>query len=322
MKRRSLSFLATAAVAGALLIAPAYAPAARVSATESGSVHLLARSGEANRVTLRVTRVDPDYALEIVDTGAPLIAGPGCSSVAADTAICPFPFSAEEFRARLGDRPDSIDIFTFLFFSTFRVFGGTGADDIRNAHGGPAEVHGQRGNDVLFVSNNNSPGQISGGPGDDDLSASGFGSSGRPGRMDGGRGDDTLRLLAQFTVGDGGAGADDLILDSGEATYEDRTRPVSVSLDGIPNDGERGEGDNVFVAPREPDDFPAFPSVRGGHGPDRLSGSQHSDSLFGGPGDDFLDGMGAGDWLDCGAGTDVFVSDPADFTVVDCEVVG
>ena len=126
-------------------------------------------------------------------------------------------------------------------------------------------VSGGAGDDILFggeqaLIGGDGGDSLSGGPGADVLRA--------------GRGNDRL---------DGGAGADLL---SGEAgtdtvTYEDRTNPVSVTFNGLPDDGERDEHDNVA------DDIEI---VLGGREGDTLTGKAGEDTEDGGPGEDLVDG--------------------------------
>jgi Ca2+-binding RTX toxin-like protein len=115
---------------------------------------------------------------------------------------------------------------------------------------------------------------VNGGPGNDDL----FGGPGQD-SLDGGTGSDTIR---------GGPGLDDV-------SYAARSAPVSVTLDGIANDGEVGEGDDIGSDVEQ---------IFGGQAGDRLVGDGGAQLLSGGPGDDILDGGGGADTLDGGDGTD------------------
>ena len=131
---------------------------------------------------------------------------------------------------------------------------------------------------------------ITGGLANDDL-----GGNGGPNRIDGGPGvgNDVLRgaggndtLIGGF--GDdrlqGGPGADSL--DGGQNTdtvdYSDHTDPVTVTLDGIANDGAAGENDNPI----------AIENILGGTGADNLTGSGGANLIDGGPGGDTLHGLG------------------------------
>jgi Ca2+-binding RTX toxin-like protein len=70
---------------------------------------------------------------------------------------------------------------------------------------------------------------------------------------------------------------------------------VRVSLDGVDNDGEAGEGDNVISAS----------AVAAGRGADVLVGSRDDESLSGGAGDDVIRAGAGSDRTEGGPGTDV-----------------
>ena len=101
---------------------------------------------------------------------------------------------------------------------------------------------------------------------------------------------------------------------------------VSVTVDGQPNDGEAGEGDNVIAVEKirvtadqatvvgsdANDDF--FVEANGGTikglgGNDRLVAYDGHDTLEGGDGDDYLEGGFGNDVLDGGPGVDQFMGD-------------
>src|SRR5262249_44564803 len=127
----------------------------------------------------------------------------------------------------------------------------------------------------------------------------------------------------------GGPGAD--LLTSGgpnpDATtsYEDHdARGVRVTLDGMPNDGAPGEGDdvrtsNVFGSPG-PD------VIVGDDGANKLAGSLGADRIDGDGGDDVIEatlqgapGTDGADRVTCGAGNDVAMIDNDDTAAIDCE---
>ncbi len=145
------------------------------------------------------------------------------------------------------------------------------------------------------------------------------------GAVVGGDGNDDIRVTTgSFTlVGNEGA---DRIEATGTAVasvfYSGRTAPVSATINGVADDGEAGEGDNLIGAitgltgGEGSDNLVAGPSTRflvgnggndilvgstgrsdllGGAGNDQLLGGNGSDFLTGGPGADFLSG---GDGLD------------------------
>lgn len=193
-------------------------------------------------------------------------------------------------------------------------------------------------------------GTFSGGPGDDNLSGA-TSQTGGPGNdqlragdssssLDGGPGSDSLhggngsdRLLDGGSAGerdavDGGGGSDTL-------DYTGRATGVTVSL------GQPGAEDQLT----------AIENLRGGDGPDLLTGDAAAnqieggggaDTVSGGDGDDFLDGGagadvlagGAGadrldggsgrgfDSLACGDGSDAVQPKPTSLIGADCEVIG
>jgi hypothetical protein len=176
----------------------------------------------------------------------------------------------------------------------------------------PVTMTGDAGNDTLiggaFADN------LSGGDGNDAL----FGSAGVD-TLNGDAGDDYL---------EGDAGPDHLIGGDGTdtASWAPSTTPVTVTLDGQPNDGAGGEGDDAEVE-----------NIIGGHGDDTLTGDANSNVIEGGDGSDLIDG-GAGadqlfgedgldtiraqdgfvDRVDCGGGLDGVTGD--DFDIVEnCE---
>ncbi len=107
----------------------------------------------------------------------------------------------------------------------------------------------------------------------------------------GGDGND---LLVEGTVS---SGADSLSGGAGTdaADYSGRTAGVVVTLDRVANDGEAGEGDNLDET---------VESVRGGSGPDMITGDSQVNALSGNAGDDTLTGLGAADELQGGEGRD------------------
>jgi Ca2+-binding RTX toxin-like protein len=123
--------------------------------------------------------------------------------------------------------------------------------------------------------------------------------------LSGGPGNDTLRGLGQDDVLSGGPGRD--LTDAGSGsdtvTYIDHQAPVTASLDGVANDGQPGERDNVVAAE----------NIIGGNGNDTLVGNADrnvlrgllgDDRLLGRAGDDTLIGSEGTDFADGGAGLD------------------
>jgi Ca2+-binding RTX toxin-like protein len=132
----------------------------------------------------------------------------------------------------------------------------------------------------------------------------------------GGPGDDRIEV-GSGTL-DGGPGADVMRVGSPQSasavSYATRTAGVVVKEDGVANDGEPGEGDDVgpgigavtggsgddvLVAGAEPH------ALDGRAGNDHLVGGPRDDDLTGGPGDDVLLGASGDDQLLAGPGADV-----------------
>jgi Ca2+-binding RTX toxin-like protein len=109
-----------------------------------------------------------------------------------------------------------------------------------------------------------------------------------PNALQGGSGSDTLSGGGGGDVISGGAGRD-------VATYASRRAGVAVSVDGQPNDGSAGEGDNVM---------PSTEAVVGGPGRDTLIGNDRPNVLVGGGGADRILGLGGGDLIAGGLGED------------------
>ena len=125
-------------------------------------------------------------------------------------------------------------------------------------------------------------------------------------RILGGYGNDTLSGGSGDDQLDGGPGAD--VLQGGAGTrdvadYSARTRSVTASIDGVADDGESGEGDDVRTD---------VEGLWGGAADDRLTGGPSNDDLRGAGGDDWFRGMGGADTMSGGAGQDT--ADYADRT--------
>jgi Ca2+-binding RTX toxin-like protein len=173
-------------------------------------------------------------------------------------------------------------------------------------------AHGGAGNDVLDASGT-STGALFGDDGDDRLLA------GRTSfDVTGGAGADELGggpagSQTRFLTGAAADGPDQVLGGPGVdlASYESRTAPLRLTEDGVADDGEAGEGDNIASA---------VEIVVGGAGADTLAGGSGPNQLTAGAGDDTVMARDAGvDQVDCGAGNDAAVLDVAD-TTKDCEV--
>jgi Ca2+-binding RTX toxin-like protein len=185
---------------------------------------------------------------------------------------------------------------------------GTPGDDVLVGTAGPDVICGLDGNDTLL------------GLGGGDVLVGGFGNDVLDGGADkdreyGWEGDGVFKQ-----TGPAPNGADVLVGGVDTVKYANRTGDLSVSLDGLANDGAAGEGDNVA---------PDVKNVIGGKGDDVIVGNAWHNYLAGGPGGDRLSGLGADDTLkaqdgisgndvvDGGDGADTCTTDPGD-TVASC----
>ncbi len=302
MVRLRNSVLAALGMTEVAILAPSLAGAATVEVTVEQSTHSLVFSdagGELNTVSLGAVGDSTTYA--VTDSTAPIVAGPGCSGggPAGSTATCPLPRSAQfchppgcpstaevsvRLEADLGGGNDSLD--------------STGMP-ARDGGTGSFTVHGN------------------GGPGDDSFLDGPIRTTFDPGtgadRVDAGDGDDTVLVSGgapdQADVYDLGAKPGDHdYIDYSAATY-----PVSVSLDGIANDGAPGEADQVLGAEEvlggTADDVLI---AAAGAEPYVVSGSAGNDLIIGGAGNDSLAGDGGDDTIRGQAGNDRLDGDSFD----------
>lgn len=189
------------------------------------------------------------------------------------------------------------------------------------------------GDDTLMLAGTSQKGpfEVDAGAGDDDVLLLGDTNA----IVTGGAGRDTLRADAIAEL-DGGDGPDLLEGERAVATYATRTAGVTVTLDGVANDGAPGEGDDVRTGSVLGGD--GADELIGGDGPDELSGHGGDDVLRGGGGDDVLRGESGADRVDagpgddrvegaapdavrCGAGDDVAAGFAVPTTFADCEAV-
>ncbi|WP_433792533.1 calcium-binding protein [Actinoplanes sp. CA-252034] len=160
------------------------------------------------------------------------------------------------------------------------IWGGFGNDRLYGT-AGPDDLQGGYGNDTLL------------GLGGDDQLVDVVGAN----RLEGGAGNDRLH---------GGPGSDVLLGGPGldYVSYQDRTRPVTVDLDGArSDDGQTGEWDTVGAD---------VEAVSGGNGNDVLTGNAAANGLLGGPGNDVLRGGGGDDGLDGSTGSDRLFGEAGD----------
>jgi Ca2+-binding RTX toxin-like protein len=153
---------------------------------------------------------------------------------------------------------------------------------------------------------------IAGGGGDDTL----VGGTGA-GTIAGNGGNDVLNGGAD-TLSDtinGGSGLDTV-------SYAGRSNPVTVTLDGIANDGEGGENDNVLANVENATGGGGADSITGNDSVNRLNGGGGGDTLQGGLNNDVLDGGAGGDTLNGGGGTGDLVDYSAEVAALTITIDG
>jgi Ca2+-binding RTX toxin-like protein len=142
----------------------------------------------------------------------------------------------------------------------------------------------------------------------------------------GGSGDD--RLEGGYGPGDGGdtySGGDGIDV----VNYNYATAGVTVTIDGVANDGQTGEGDNVLLDVEDLIGSPYADVLVGSNGPNMIRGALQGDTITGLGGRDELFGEdgndtifardGVGEPVECGAGNDTAFIDLVDGEPSECE---
>jgi Ca2+-binding RTX toxin-like protein len=194
------------------------------------------------------------------------------------------------------------------------VAAGAGADQLDGTALGD-ELAGEAGDDTLFAFAGDD--RLDGGPGNDAL----HDDAGSDAVL-GGDGDDRWIAGPGGDVFAGGPGSD-------TADYGARTTPLTITLDGLADDGEAGEGDAVGTDVEGVHGGSGADHVAGNEFDSRLRGGAGDDVIVAGPGEDRVEGDegndtidtrdGRYDSVDCGPGTDVLLADPGD-SAVNCEI--
>jgi Ca2+-binding RTX toxin-like protein len=220
---------------------------------------------------------------------------------------------------------------------------GSAADNVLTGGAGPDTLDGGPGSDTLTGGLGTDKADYATRTGAVQIELDALANDGESGEADlvqsdieilvGGAGDDTFVGNARPNTFDGGPGADTYTGgdDVDTVTYASRANSVSVTLDRVADDGERGERDNLDID---------IERVLGGSAADRLVGNGFKNLLFGngggdlidggsdedvlsgGPGNDALEALdGESDEVLCGAGLDGGRADPAtvDRIAADCE---
>jgi Ca2+-binding RTX toxin-like protein len=313
--------LITAACALALLAAPA--ASAGTIAYDGDTLVVTAAPGEANFVTFGS---EQDGRISISDSGAEHgYPEDRCSRLDAGYPIhCEAP---ARVKADFGDGDDIVVVNHMVAAGTaVEIAAGPGRDSIKaidantrlTADGGPGDdtLRSEGGGDVLR-----------GGAGADELLGNGGADV-----LEGGEGDDRLTGDAcgppAGDVLDGGAGYD-VITDWGQCGPTLDPRPVTVTVNGVADDGRPGEGDDVrdidalelyvpatVIGTDEADSVSVFAPadagasrIDGRGGDDTLTAGSGSETILGGAGDDRVEGGYGHDTLTGGPGRDAIFGD-------------
>ncbi len=283
-----------------VLAIPAVAEAGVVRVQDGAVVYV----GDASNETVELARArdpeaEPERAYQLV-VGTASTAEAPCTKEPDDIfAFCP---------SSVGELP-------------VRLIGASGDDTLSvqvnpGAINVPVTLDGGDGNDRLNGAYEATT--LLGGPGDD-LMAGDFNRS--RGVDADGRGPDVFQ---------GGDGVDRV------SYFNHKVNAVTVTIDGVADDGAPGEGDNVmtdvenlegliggssnFTGSAGPNELlgsnAGADTLRGGGGNDRLLGVDGADTLEGGDGDDYLEGGFGDDRLVGGAGLDSFIGDRTERNVI------
>lgn len=239
----------------------------------------VADPGEMNNVTLGVA----GGTVDIVDLGAVLTPGTGCTAVTPNQVRCTG-INVATFTLENRDDTFSVTPAGYSAPNGFLLVNGGGGNDVLNGSPGGDALLGESGNDTL--SGGGGPEHLAGGEGDD--------------RVDGGEGIDTIAFSAPVTMSlahgeAAGEGTD--VIAGVENVIGSPLADVIVGSSG-PNRLDGGAGGD-FIRARGGNDV-----VLGGEGADQLYGERAADRVNGGPGGDLLNGGRGFDRLRGEAGAD------------------
>ena len=309
-------------LAVAALVLPGAAQAATITQEGGTLVYRSAAPG-----SLYVTDSYPAGRLRF-DGGDPVTSVPAsCTQHEESMVDCDIPAAV---RVELSSGND-----TFGFMSEYtlgvpiEVRGGAGDDTLYGASGLSAREVLDGGDGKDRIDGFGGDDTVRGGAGDDDLEGNGGADE-----VLGGDGNDTLAGDDQAAPGadliDGGNGSD-LLKDYVESGT-DLHPPAGVRLDGQPNDGRDGEGDDVrsvermvaYVSGRfelsdGAEDWQVWSNMDSGRsvvlargGDDKVVGEDAVEEIDGGDGDDYLEGGKNHDVLTGGPGRDTIYGDDTD----------
>ena len=252
-------------------------------------------------------------------------AGSGCELAWPDDVtevLCPMPAG---LRLELGDQDDRVLLRETLPPLPITVVGGPGNDSLsaNNDVDNRVTLDGGEGDDVLDGMRFGDT--LLGGPGNDTLRGNGGDDVLRGGDGNDRLEPDTYPDVVGNDIVDGGPGYD--TVQDWASTTEDPAFAISVTLDGLANDGRpSGEADNVIdverfnaIAPGlyslgSTDDSIDLPNygtsqVNGNGGNDTITGNDGTETIDGGPGDDRLEGGYGHDVITGGPGRDTIFGD-------------
>ena len=285
---RFLRIVFCLAMMAAAAVLPSAAKAATVHVGQLGDccysefpIYFDAGPGEQNEVHLYLEMRNYDsltMKLLVVDNGAPVTVGDGCTSLDSHTARCGPPPQTEVFfnaHVDLGDMDDELYagaacgsfILEEEFLCGVDANGGDGDDLLYSPDAGYGDLHGGPGKDCL----------VAGDIVNYDTNKS---------SLEGGLGNDLLTGFKRpFDV----------------ASYADRTARIVVSL-------KDGEGGDPMIGER--DRIVGVLGATGGDGNDALTGNRRANWLYGGDGGDLIRGRGGADYVSGGLGNDVLGGGP------------
>jgi Ca2+-binding RTX toxin-like protein len=284
LTRRALSVTGAAAVLWVASCAPAMGASARVDtvsidpATTSLLLVYQADPGELNTLTVGL---EPDGWYRLHNPGATIAPGARCEPAAGGDVRC----FANTVEIRTGDMNDSVSAGAGAAIE--RISGGDGNDTLDLPSGDPVglpTLMGGDGDDVLHTVDSAYT-AMEGGPGADQLV--------------GGTGADTL---------DGGTGSDRISGGAGVDTLANADRPDGVTVD-------LAQGVSTAAGGERDELSSDIENVRGGVGPDVLTGTDAAETIHGGAGDDTIHGAGGNDTLAGDAGNDSVNGDSGNDTL-------
>jgi Ca2+-binding RTX toxin-like protein len=270
----------------AMLVALTLSPSlfAGTASVSGSSVSYVAAAGEANRV---IAASDP-AGVRIVDLGAPVVAGAGCTAVSGNEVLCGIGFL---FNATVVVGVGDLNDFVLVsgLFSRVIERGGDGNDVLRNGSPADSFLIGAVGDDTLDGSQ--ALDRLRGGLGDDLLR----------GRGGSDTADYSERTAAVRVDLDGVAG-------DGEAGEADTLTGIEEIAGGAGDDRLAGNGQDNFIVGGAGDDtingLGGFDILRDGLGDDTLNGGVRGDLMGGGQGDDTVNGGVGEDSMRGGTGAD------------------